>query len=243
MVLSNSASTIEHTTIGEVSKTADSIFNEREDKKSVGKKVRFSQPLEYRREYDNTHFDITLPEIKNKTHLPKPRLATSVKSASTWDINSSTKCNVKRTKGVRSITDAVQAFRTDDEKNSVRKFIAHYKRTTVRVPDHRAIQHRTVHSVIVSEFEKVPSESLPDGKKESDEQLCKLCCSGTSQSAGTYLPSYYRSYVLPSINSQRKTFDERLLPFAGHSHNCEYLRYLRMGGRTQSTPLIVQLFE
>lgn len=245
MVLSSSTSAYEQTTLGEEAKPQENTFNEKEDKRSLGKKVRFSQPLEYWREFDSTTI-APVPEIKSKIHLPKPKEVTSVKSTSShWELNSNlAKGNVKRTRGVRSITDAVQAFQTDDEKNSVRKFIAHYKRTTVRhVPETVISSRQSVHNVIVREFEKIPNvNSISDGKKENKEHLCKVC-STVAQSDASSL--YNRPYKLPSINYQsRKTFDERLLPFTGHSQNCvEYSRYLRTGCRTQSTPLIVQLFE
>lgn len=245
MVLPKSTIPLGNTSLAKSPQSKESVLSEREEKKVMGKRVRFSQPLEYWKDFNED--TVALPELKTKA-----RKDTSIKHKPLEPNTALNNGNIKRTRGkvVRSITDAVQAFQIEDEKTSVRKFIAHYKRTTVHIPDRSP--NRKVHNVIVSEFEKTNS-NVSNSKLESKNKLCTLCNSlpvgQTFRNNEVYTlvrePSQ-SSYLLPS-NSQRKTFDERLLPFSAHTHNCEYLKYLRTSytgiPTNQPTPMIVQLFE
>ncbi|XP_020898059.1 uncharacterized protein LOC110236844 [Exaiptasia diaphana] len=217
------------------------------------KRVRFSHPLEYWKEFDeNTGI---LQDLDNIKHLQKPKqeIAVSPKAIDITDKYD----NGKRSRGkvARSITEAVQSFQAEDEKTSVRKFIAHYKRTTVHVPER--MNYRKSQNAVISQFEKTDSSSL-DSTIENDTKFCKLCnsdlltgdqtCPSLSYGGKYYTPlrpPTQRPLSLPTLH--RKTFEERLLPHSTHNDHCAYTKYIRTDYKgtpvPQSTPFIVQLFE
>lgn len=215
------------------------------------KRVRFSHPLEYWKEFDeNTGI---LQDLDNIKHLQKAKQEIAV-SSKAIDITDKYD-NGKRSRGkvARSITEAVQSFQDQDEKTSVRKFIAHYKRTTVHVPE--KINYTKKQNAVISQFGMTNSGAV-DNKIENDSEFCKLCnsdlltgdqtCPSLSYGGKYYSPlrpPAQRPLSLPSIH--RKTFEERLLPHSTHNGHCT--KYIRTDYRgipvSQSTPFIVQLFE
>lgn len=228
------------------------------DVTSSGKRVRFSQPLEFWKEFDRDSGQL-LNENGNSEPDREIKSSTKEEERKSYEEKVSKKLNERRekrcgkTRKARTITEAVENLQLEDEKTSVRKFIAHYKRSTAS--DLR-VQNKPPQRGIVREHE----ENQPTN--DDNNSLCKLCkfsrknlalhrkAKRNSESCIETLQKT-RASILPSLDG-RKLFEERLLPGDDKCTLQNHVQYgcygaVFRGGTSVSyltpTPLIVQLFE
>lgn len=244
------------------------------DLTSSGKRVRFSQPLEFWKEFDRDSGQLLDENGNLEEPVKKTDENTKEKERKSYEEKVSKKLSERREKRrgkarvSRTITEAVESLKLEDEKTSVRKFIAHYKRSTAR--DFRLQNKPTQRGIVCEQEENQPANDvISDSHQHNNSTRCKLCkfsrktlaldrkenrksecCTKTLT-----LKQKTRASSLPSLDfNGRKLFEERLLP-DDYDDKCTLKKHVKYGchgagfrgGTSVSyltpTPLIVQLFE
>ncbi|EDO41790.1 predicted protein [Nematostella vectensis] len=184
---------------------------------SNGKKVRFSQPLEYWKEFDSeTGCLLDKDESVNSQKGNSFKREDTCKTETCKLKDSSVKrgnAEIRRARfRATTISQVVQSFRSDEERNSVRKFIAHYKRCSVRVSQH---------------FQSAKQMCYKDNSIENDHLKLEDRCSGDNRNA---------TCNFCGKDARKTSSTKRSLSDDGDGHCCEILGYLKRPRKAGKLP-------
>ena len=228
------------------------------------RRVQFSSPLEYWREFDKETGEVyELMDLKISEGEEMKQPLKSVDTCDKEQGKDTKKSNSKVAPKTQSITEVVHAF----EKRQ-RKRTDVSKQTQEKRQDLNAVQKRSV---------KHPSSSLHTKQLKHGRLLCNVSTCSKLSKEGEFLlnlrekPSLIESYCtysfsssmgmltsfkvssLPLVSKSQKLYDERLLPrtaFGSVNKKYSSIKHVRNGGglppvvgKTMSTPYIVQLFD